>query len=361
MGYIIRISKKGNCGSPESPKEIDGGPGTELKKILARWGIRPGENCACTRRAKTMDQNGPRWCEQNLDKIVGWLKEEANNRKLPFINRLGKILVRRAIRNSQKKTEDSAERQKPQIVHNQTQKREPRKVTWSYGVTTVPQRIDDLLPRTLASLAAGGFDKPRLFVDGEKDVTAYEKFGLEVTVRNPQIQTFGNWILALWELYLRNSEAEKYAVFQDDFVTYINLRQYLESCKYPAKGYWNLNTFPENQKLAPKDGTTGWFESNQNGRSAVALVFSSEAVVTLLESSHLVRRSMTVEPRRKYKMVDGGIVESFRKVGWKEYTHNPTLVEHTGMKSMIRSRGIPDKWKAKTFRGEDFDAMELLK
>lgn len=231
---------------------------------------------------------------------------------------------------------------------------------WAYGVTTVPQRIDDLLPRTLASLAAGGFDTPRLFVDGVKDAAAYEKFDLDITIRNPAIKAFGNWVLCLWELYLRDLDAERYAIFQDDLVTYKNLRCYLEECKYSDKGYWNLNTFPENQKLAPKDGSVGWFEANQKGRSAVALVFSREAVVTLLESSHLVRRCTFLKEERRVRIVDGAVIDSFKKVGWKEYTHNPTLVRHTGMESTIRPRKIADRWNDKTFKGEDFDALDLI-
>ena len=237
-----------------------------------------------------------------------------------------------------------------------------KKIEWAYGVTTVPQRIDDLLPLTLKSLAAGGFDEPRLFVDGAKDVAAYEKFGLEITSHYPKLHIFGNWVLALWELYTREPEADRFAIFQDDMLTYRNLRQYLEQCEYPERGYWNLYTFPQNQRLAPKDGTTGWFESNQNGKSAVALVFSREGVVTLLESSHLVRRCTFTLERRRTRIIDGAVMESFRKVGWKEYTHNPTLVDHLGMVSTIRKGAkIRDSWKSKTFKGANFDALELTK
>ena len=37
--------------------------------------------------------------ENNIDIIVGWLGEEAKKRKLPFVNLVGKMLVKRAIRN----------------------------------------------------------------------------------------------------------------------------------------------------------------------------------------------------------------------------------------------------------------------
>lgn len=78
------------------------GVGTELKKLLSKIGIVATPNCECNKRAKTMDDNGVRWCENNIDTIVGWLREEASKRKLPFIDNLGKLLVRKAITNFKK-------------------------------------------------------------------------------------------------------------------------------------------------------------------------------------------------------------------------------------------------------------------
>ncbi len=159
---------------------------------------------------------------------------------------------------------------------------------WSVGVTTVLERKNDLLPRTLDSLCAGGFDKPRLFVDNCNDPKLYEHFGLEVTTHYPQIKTFGNWILSLWELWIREPNRDRYAIFQDDILVYPNLKQYLDSCKYPiSECYLNLYTVPQNQQLAPKHERPCWFLSNQLGRGAVALVFSHEAVKFLLKQKHI--------------------------------------------------------------------------
>ena len=231
--------------------------------------------------------------------------------------------------------------------------------TWAYGVTTVPQRRVTLLPRTLASLRAAGFDCPRLFVDGCDDPSSYSHFGLELTMRYPSLRAYGNWLMALLELYLRSPNADRFAVFQDDFVTYRNLRAYLDWCPYPGelndrpKGYWNLYTFPENQRLS--DGKIGWFFSNQLGKGGVALVFNREATVILLEHQHMITRAQDVN--RGWKALDGGVVDSMRKSGWKEYVHDPSLVQHTGMESTIsRSRHA----LAPSFRGEEFNAEEMI-
>ncbi len=352
MGGVIHIGRairRSRSLKRDSPSKLQEGPGTELKKFLHRFGIQATGNCKCNKRAVIMDERGEEWCEKNIETIVGWLKEEATKRHLPFSKTLGALVVKRAIRNSRK-------RKKREQKHTPKKEEPTSAMLWAYGVTTVPSRINDLLPRTLASLKEAGFPKPRLFVDGECDENDYHRFDLEVTTRCPTIRIFGNWVLTLWELYLREPLAERYAIFQDDFITYRNLRQYLEKCEYPETGYWNLYTFPKNQALAPK-GTTGWYLSNQLGKGAVALVLNRQAVVTVLGHPHIVTRPQSAN-KRSFKAVDGAVVTAFEKAKWKEYVHNPSLVQHIGDQSTL---GNHKHARAKSFRGEQFDAMELLK
>ncbi len=239
----------------------------------------------------------------------------------------------------------------------------PRRVKamrWAYGVTTVPVRRNTFLPRTLASLRRAGFDQPTLFVDGDKDVASWEtEFSLPVVCRSYTVRTYGNWVLSLAELIIRNPTCERYAIFQDDFVTYANLRQYLERIEYPhRKGYWNLYTFPKNQDLCvTKDGNMvmGWYESNQRGLGAVALVFDRQAATDLLQHSDIVTRPLSVE--RGWRAVDGGIVTAMGKMGYKELVHNPSLVQHIGA---VSSMGSSKHALATSFRGEGFDAVSLL-
>ena len=78
------------------------GPGTELTKLLSRVGITATPNCSCKARAAEMDRQGCDWCEANIDTVVGWLREEATKRGLPFLDAAGRLLVKRAIRNARK-------------------------------------------------------------------------------------------------------------------------------------------------------------------------------------------------------------------------------------------------------------------
>lgn len=83
---------------PRTAKEIPPGVGTKLKGLLSMVGIKASENCSCNQRARAMDERGVEWCEENKETIVGWLREEAGKRKLPFIDAAGYLLVNRAIK-----------------------------------------------------------------------------------------------------------------------------------------------------------------------------------------------------------------------------------------------------------------------
>jgi hypothetical protein len=83
------------------------GPGAELKKLLAGWPfyLTASPDCACNARADAMDRrelDAPGWCEANIDTIVGWLREQAQARGLPFLDVAGRLLVRRAIANARR-------------------------------------------------------------------------------------------------------------------------------------------------------------------------------------------------------------------------------------------------------------------
>ncbi len=79
-----------------SPRPPDG-PGTRLTALLSRLGLRAAVGCRCKSRAAEMDRLGPDWCEQNIDEIVAWLREEAKARRLPFLAPAARLLVRVAI------------------------------------------------------------------------------------------------------------------------------------------------------------------------------------------------------------------------------------------------------------------------
>lgn len=230
---------------------------------------------------------------------------------------------------------------------------------WSYGVTTVPARFHTTLPDTLRSLADAGFLSPHLFVDGAGSVTMVPSGVRRVTTRSEPVGVAGNWVLSLYELYYVQPKADFYAVFQDDLEACRNLKTYLERCRKPkCKHYLSLYTSRSNQKSVPTcQGTPvdGWYTANQLGRGAVGLVFDRDAVVALLSSPHLAARPQ--DPVRGNVAIDGGIVTALTQVGYKEYVHHPSLLQHTGVESTLGNQFVRT---SDTFRGANYDPMELL-
>jgi len=87
---------------PRTMEEDPNGPGSVLSQMIKSVGIVMTQGCSCRRHAIEMNVNGNDWCENNVDTIVGWLKEEAKKRKLPFLDSIGKLMVARAIKKSRK-------------------------------------------------------------------------------------------------------------------------------------------------------------------------------------------------------------------------------------------------------------------
>ena len=98
------------CDDPAAPLTVEpppppaSGPGTELSKLLERFGIHPTPTCACRAKAAQMDAWGPDECSkpERIDEVVAVMRAEAEARGLPFLDAVGRLLVRRAIRNARR-------------------------------------------------------------------------------------------------------------------------------------------------------------------------------------------------------------------------------------------------------------------
>lgn len=82
---------------PKTLEENPNGPGSILSNMLSSIGIKSSPTCACRRHALEMNEKGPDWCEQNIDSILVWLKDESSKRKLPFIESVAKMMINKAI------------------------------------------------------------------------------------------------------------------------------------------------------------------------------------------------------------------------------------------------------------------------
>lgn len=99
------INVKQLCGTyrPENFRTPHG-PGTELSRLLKRLGIEPTPTCQCRAKAQQMDAWGCDECSkpERIDEVVAVMRAEAEARGLPFIDAVGRMLVRRAIANARR-------------------------------------------------------------------------------------------------------------------------------------------------------------------------------------------------------------------------------------------------------------------
>lgn len=109
LGEDIAIKLRGMF--PKTLEDNPYGPGTMLSQMLSTIGITSSPTCKCKQRAIEMNEKGNDWCEQNVDTIMEWMKEESVKRGIPFIQTAAKLMVSRAIAKSRKLlagiTEDS--------------------------------------------------------------------------------------------------------------------------------------------------------------------------------------------------------------------------------------------------------------
>jgi hypothetical protein len=81
-----------------------GGPGTELTKLLKRFGIDSSPQCQCRSMARQMDAWGCDECAkpERIDEVLAVMRAEAAKRRLPFLDAAGRMLIRRAIANARR-------------------------------------------------------------------------------------------------------------------------------------------------------------------------------------------------------------------------------------------------------------------
>lgn len=86
------------------PPTCPGGPGTELKKLLAAVGIHATEGCSCNAIAAQMDAWGSDECEkpERMEWVLAGMRVNAASRGIPFVDLAARLLIRRAIHNARR-------------------------------------------------------------------------------------------------------------------------------------------------------------------------------------------------------------------------------------------------------------------
>ena len=98
MKYPGVTAMPATTAATQAVKTATPSPGSELHKLLARFGIHQTSGCGCKDRAREMNERGCGWCLENIDTITGWMREEAAKRGLPFVETAARMLVYLAVR-----------------------------------------------------------------------------------------------------------------------------------------------------------------------------------------------------------------------------------------------------------------------
>jgi len=87
---------------PKTLEDEPYGPGSILASMFSMIGIKSTPTCSCRRHALEMNKKGIEWCEENVETICGWLKQECEKRKIPYVDTVAKMVVNRAINKAKK-------------------------------------------------------------------------------------------------------------------------------------------------------------------------------------------------------------------------------------------------------------------
>ncbi|MCB1063660.1 MAG: glycosyltransferase family 2 protein [Verrucomicrobiae bacterium] len=235
--------------------------------------------------------------------------------------------------------------------------------TWVVGVTTAP-REKSTLRRTLKSLRSAGWeDLIYLFAEPGTQTGAARRNNNPTELISRQgtaLGAWGNFLLALSELHLREPLADAYLMVQDDVIFCRGLRDYLEEHLWPGPkpGVISLHT-PSH--LAAKTGT-GFFQADLgwNAWGAQAFVFSNASARALLADSRVIdhRLNGLFEGKRN---VDSVVGDWCRRSGREFYLHAPSLAEHIGNHSTLWPKaGLNGQRSSSDFPGEKVTASSAV-
>ncbi|MBW3596230.1 MAG: PKD domain-containing protein [Planctomycetes bacterium] len=210
---------------------------------------------------------------------------------------------------------------------------------WAIGVTAAP-RDPQTLPRTLASLEAAGFPRPRVFADGDLEAPA----GYEATRRSPAVGGWPNFWLAATELVARQPGADAYLLVQDDVIFSAGVFDYVSRFDVPDDcGVLSLFC------PACHNRDLGWFAIpvGYGMASAQALAFPRERMYEFLAHPWTVNHRRNAPKSEHFRgdglhHIDGVVGEWCRLTRRRCYCHSPSLSQHVGRDSVFFDPGAAD-------------------
>lgn len=247
-----------------------------------------------------------------------------------------------------------AGRKRNHRISRQNRSLRHRSVPWQVGMLTAPRPGEPTIFRTLDSLAAAGFPDVHVFAEGDIDQAVVNRPGVSFTLRQHPSGSFCNWWLALWELWMRESNADRYLLVEDDVVFCKSIREYIESTPLPDAGVLSLYV-----STGGEGSTPGWHPAaeHRKGVGALAYLWTNQSMRRLLESSAAFTAHRAGTGRLQgITAQDTAISRWCEASGLPELYHTPSLCQHIGLASTQGHGASIGRRRSGTFVGEDFDA-----
>ena len=212
---------------------------------------------------------------------------------------------------------------------------------WAVGITTAP-RETPTLARTLASLAAAGFDNIHVFAEPGVDP-------LPGCTWHQNRERLGGWSNFIQSCrVLTGLDCDVLLLSQDDVLYARNLRGYLETIPWPETGALSVYTSERySQKMGGGDAW-GWSAIPFRAlEGSLAIVARSDKIKRLVKNR--------VASRKQGKFFDALLGNWLSRNGGLRF-HYPSLAQHIGETSVVHpGAGNFGTRRASTFVGADFD------
>lgn len=150
---------------------------------------------------------------------------------------------------------------------------------WAIGVITAPRNIPTLT-KTIKSISNAGWNNGIIFAEPG----IYEQHhNWKYCYRSEKIGIFGNWMLGLYELFIRNIDADAFIMIQDDIILPPGLKKYLENSLWFTDNDHIVSLFTP--ASVSRDQPDGWHKTSEYNGGPAVIVMSHGAVRKILSST----------------------------------------------------------------------------
>jgi len=193
---------------------------------------------------------------------------------------------------------------------------------WAVGVVTAPRKISTIT-KTIKALEKAGWENGIIFAEPNSYI--YQNNNWEYVHRSKRLGIFGNWMLGLYELFIRNIDADAFFMIQDDILVPPNTRNYLERSLWFTETPHLVSLFG----MFDNDPEYQWREVYKYEGGPNSIIMSHETVQEIL-SSLIPLQYYGIQSKKNTSFDDLGIFSLMSKNNWPTFYPKPSISDHIG-------------------------------